>query len=354
MGRSGWTLAALAVVVGCGTTYEYRTTRLLDGGALWLPPARATFAAPELALSDAEIQAHLGAPAAEACCVPQAPACLQEATAALRACYDVRARDAADQLLAEREDLITWDRPDGRVEVEASFRGAAGLGGALLLSVHRRPGFTGSLSVAFPPGTYAAPAPPPGSELAGLDDWNSPDAERRFGAWPPPQDLALLRAPVLHLPADAASVSVTVPVACASFHRGAPRDGAPYALARFPRGSRIDLLLQAVCAGAEPPPEAEVQLAVWMSRDDVSWDEFRAEGGHWGRLVTFGRALPVLPSDASGAARLVLEAGVDPRPLRFFQRAGAPRGPEEAPPPAALPLPSPEERAPAPAVAPTA
>lgn len=124
------------------------------------------------------------------------------------------------------------------------------------------------------------------------------------------------------IPRGEAMAVTYVPVACASFHRGAPDAGTPYALARFSRGSAVDRLMTVLCQGDDVPGDAEAQLALWLARDDVSWADFVAEGGDRGRLVTFGSARSVRSGHAPGAARLLLRAGVDPRPLRFFDPTG--------------------------------
>lgn len=135
-----------------------------------------------------------------------------------------------------------------------------------------------------------------------------------------------------------------LPIACASFERGGPVDGQPFTLSRFPAGSAMERLLVEVCAGAAVD-DAEIQLAVWLCRNDISWAAFVAEGGAFGRLGTFGSGQSVRPGDAAGAARILLDAGVDPRPLRFFGGAGAPAPGDAEPAPAAPAPPPPAEPA---------
>jgi hypothetical protein len=357
MTRTGWALLGLIAAVGCGSSYDYVT--YYSSGSYGV--STASSAQPDLALSDHEIEARLLAAQSPVAAAPAAaPETLAGAAEALRGCYERRDAAQADALLAAHEGLLAWDEAGGLVEISSQFQGD-GVGGAIELTVRRPEGASAqeALAIAFPPGTYGlapgsareaasgSPEPVVGSE------WTSPESERHFGTWPKPQDLALLRAPVVELAAGEQVAKVRVPVACASFHRGAPKPGTVYALDRFERGSQADRLMQAICAGARPPAEAEVQLAVWLARDDVSWDQFQAEGGHWGRLVTFGAGVPVLPGDARGAAELMLDAGIDPRPLRFFGGEGSPDVQVEAAPAAeepaeqapAAPEPEPEPQA---------
>lgn len=264
---------------------------------------------------------------------------VHDVASAVAACYRTGARDAALALVDGHPRVVAWDATEGLAAVECSFAGDS-----LRLDVVRGAAAgLGPVAVVFPPGTYAIAddeATEEGSAgdsgaLVDQDRWTTPDQERRYGQWPGPQDLALLRAPVVLLEAGVARRVVQVPVACASFHRRAPEVGRRYGLATVPAGSAIDRLLVSLCAEAYPP-EAEAQLAVWLARDDIDWAAFCSEGGDRGRVATFGSMTPVRARHAAGAARLLLGAGVEPTGLRFF----APAAPEE-PPAADAPAPEP-------------
>lgn len=332
--------AALAVLLATGCTIhrpdQRRSWQRFDA---WITPSYVSQPArPTLDMDDAQIEATLASSreraalrAAELARLEATPRESLAATAeGVAVAYERGAPAAADALLASRPNLVSFERAGGLVDVSARFV-EAGAGGALELTIARRPGVEGAVAVAFPPGTLAEPdrgAPPPDWALAAgwlgaVDErgWTHPDQEREYGHWPPAQDLALLRAPVLFLRDGQESITSLVPVACASFHLGAPQAGQPYRLRRIDAGSRLEQLLVQLCA--QPVvDDAEAQLAVWLSRDDISWEAFVAQGGAWGRLVTFEHHTSVLPRHARGAARLMLEAGVDPRPLRFFGGAG--------------------------------
>ncbi len=330
----------------------------------WLAPQPTTVSAeaqrPSLDLSDDEIEEALArgraaheeqaARVQEALAVAPARRSLAGLAEDLACCYATGAEAAAADLEAgAHPQLVPFDRADGLVEISSRYA-RYGESGLLELSVARRPGVTGAVAVAFPPGTLAVAdrgAPPLGAYAGAIDDgrdgqswdhrWTEPEQERRFGHWPPAQDLALLRAPVILLPDGQDQATVTVPVACASFHVGGPEPGQPYVLKRAQDESALTRLLVRLCA--EPASEAEAQLAVWLTRDDISWEAFVAQGGAWGRLVTFEQQQTVLPRHAPGAARILLGAGLDPRPLRFFGGEGG--GPAIAPPPEPTPAPGP-------------
>lgn len=360
--------AALALLLAAGCTIhrpdQRRSWQRYDA---WITSSYVSEPArPALDLGDAEIEATLARSRERAALRAAEPARLEpiarESLAAtadgVAVAYERGAPGAAEALLASQPNLVSFERAGDLVQVSARFV-EAGPGGALELTIARRPGVEGALAVAFPPGTLAEPArgaPPPRGALAASllgaapeHGWTHPDQEREFGHWPPAQDLALLRAPVLFLRDGQAATTTLVPVACASFHLGAPEPGQPYRLRRIEAGSRLEQLLVQLCA--QPVvDDAEAQLAVWLSRDDISWEAFVAQGGAWGRLVTFERHRSVLPRHAQGAARLMLEAGLDPRPLRFFGGAGLdshpvaePEQPQEQPP--AVPEGAPDLRA---------
>lgn len=362
MKRRSFGLAALALagcVVGCGSSstwsssYEYDYRR--DDPWAW---SRSTYepqrdAPPDLGLTDAEVEAGLAATPLPADVAPdgadQRP--IEVAAAEVDACYRAGERERARALVAAHPRLVDWT--DRSVVVSCRFVGS---GEGIELTAIRTDSSLGApreaLAVCFEPGTYGAPVVEAGSETGptgleptvelGGEGWNPPDSERRYRHWPVPQDLALLRAPVLVIPRGEAIASVCVPVACASFQRGAPDAGTPYALARFEAGSSIDRLMVVLCQGDEVANDAEAQLAVWLARDDVSWTDFVAQGGDRGRLVTFGSASSVRAHHAGEAARLLLRAGVDPRPRRFFNPTGGEQTIDNAPDPTPAPTVAPE------------
>lgn len=354
LGLTAVTLTACAI--GCGSStswqsrsYDYRH----DDPWAW---SRASYepqrdAPPDLGLTDAEVEAGLvSAPSSADLAPDAAERPLEAAVAEVAASYRQGARERARALVAAHPRLVDWS--DRSVVVSCRFVGS---GEGIELTAIRTDTSLGAprepLAVCFEPGTYGAPVvdlgsseaePSPRVDLGG-DGWNPPDSERRYRHWPAPQDLALLRAPVLVIPRGEAIASVRVPVACASFRRGAPEPGTPYALGRFEAGSPIDRLMVVLCQGDEVTNDAEAQLAVWLARDDVSWSDFVAQGGDRGRLVTFGSASSVRAHHAGEAARLLLRAGVDPRPRRFFDPTGGELEPQappvDAPPPVVAPTP---------------
>lgn len=254
-----------------------------------------------------------------------------------RAHYARGQRDLASTWIDAHPSFREWDRSEDLVRVEATFVRARGEG-VLELTIRRRTGVAGPLAVAFPPGTYAvtsdspqhltpgsAPLLPPQPDLLTFladgslvdrDRWTRPESDQRWGHWPRAQDLAFLEAPVVALRADQHATRIRVPVACADFDILAPEAGRTYRLARFEAGSAVDRLALELCARRADPREA--QLAVWLAREDLDWATYTKRNGHRGQIATFQRGRSVLPRHAQGAARLLLEAGVDPRPLRFF------------------------------------
>lgn len=365
-------LVALVVMTaglaGCRSAWRGgRDAERWDGGR-WIGEAEeAPDARPRLALDPAD-EAYLRdrlarreerRARAEAIVARSRPARhdVYDVAAAVAACYRAGARDGARALVDGHPRVVAWDAPEGLVAVECSFAGDG-----LRLDVVRAPAAgDGPVAVVFPPGTYAVAegaeerASPDPLDLAGPEladrgrPWTTPDQERRYGHWPGPQDLALLRAPVVLLEAGVARQVVHVPVACASFHRRAPEVGRRYGLAALPAGSPIDRLLVALCAESTVP-EAEAQLAVWLARDDIDWAAFCSEGGDRGRIVTFGSMIPVRARHAEGAARLLLGAGVDPTGLRFFGAEPQVQAAPDAPPQQA---PDASALEPAPALEPT-
>jgi hypothetical protein len=339
----------LLATTGCGSSaYDYGP----DYSFGYSGGASQSIDQPDLSLGDEAIEAELAETAAtneirtaavrEEIRTTTSTANLVEAAKAVRMCYRQRARDLAADVIETHPQLYAWTESGQVVEIKTNYR-KHGWGGEIELTISRKAGVEGPLAVAFPPGTYGVPVHP--GAVDG-QEWTKPEQERRFKNWPRPQDLAMLRAPVILLEAGQAVASVTVPVSCASFDKKAPVSDQAYALQTFDAETPVDKLMIAICSGDTPPDDTDVQLALWLSRDDISWQQYQSEGGHWGRLVTFGSSSPVLPSNARGASKLMLDAGVDPRPMRFFDPAGSTRQAHELP-AQAEPQTAPEE-APAP------
>lgn len=247
-------------------------------------------------------------------------------------------REQAEALVQSDRQVLELDeaRESGAVMVLCHYQ-QHGRGGSLELTLQRG-NAQGDVALAIHPGTFGEPV------LAGATErhnqwvgdvivesgesgeegrpWTHPRQDQRYRHWPSPQDLALLSAQVVVLPAGQQSVSAYFPVSCASFEKQGPQSGQAYELRRFPADSAADRFLVALCANEVKGSEAEVQLATWLARNDISWGQFTQQGGHYGRLVTFGRNDAVLPEHARGAARMLLDSGVDPRASRFFGGEG--------------------------------
>lgn len=232
-----------------------------------------------------------------------------------------------------------WSAAADLASFEARFVRGAADEGLLEVTITRRFGAEGPLAFAFPPGTYARPASSARgfrlapsreaerlrflvAELVGGEGWVEPESERRWGRWPQVQDLALLEAPVVALARHQTWARVQVPVACAVFDRLAPEPGQVYTLASFASQSPARALLSELCRRRAQPSEA--QLALWLAREDLEWESFRAREGDRGRIANFADGSPVLPRHAAGAAELLLRAGLDPTPLRFFAPSSEP------------------------------
>ncbi|MEZ0229482.1 MAG: hypothetical protein ACAI25_12705 [Planctomycetota bacterium] len=241
--------------------------------------------------------------------------------AAVRECYALGDREAAAELADGRRGVVEWDRAAQLARVDCIYRRRGHVGGALEVTVRRKKGVEGPIAVAFPPGTYGVAADGRGEARDDRrgDRWTRPDDDRRYGEWPSQQDLALLEAPVIFLGEDDRSRTVLVPIACASFESGPPAGEQRYELRRFEAGSKVDRLLVALCAEAsQKTSEPEAQLAVWLARNDISWDDFVSKGGDRGGLLTFGSSNRILPRHGKGAAKLLIEAGVNPGYSPFF------------------------------------
>jgi hypothetical protein len=230
----------------------------------------------------------------------------------------VRALDAAYRAGTSGDALLRAKHPDGNIltfddpritelaRIDARYK-TFGRGGSLALKVTRRTGVHGSLAIAFPPGSLARP-------------YIAPVNDARFSSWPEPlpgnaagtpteQDLALLVPRIAWLDPGANEIELRFPIACGRFDRGTPADGARFFLLRFDALDPMDSLLN----------EIAIQMAIWMLRDNLSWEDFVASRMQRGPLITFETGRNILERDAFGAVEVLLESGIDPRRMRYFR-----------------------------------
>ncbi len=243
----------------------------------------------------------LVAPAMLALTLLASPAAHAEEAAALaQPLRDAYARgdlaDAERRIEADAR-LVSWS--DMRVAVSATFRSRAE---GLSLTVRRPQGVEGPLVVAFAPGV-----------------WARCTRERRDGSLP--QDLLLLRAPVIALAPGQAIGRAVVPVACAAFARQGPSGGETYALRRVAPDSALARLARVLCRGEAPPLQRDpaLALAIWIAHEGLSWQRFDRSS-----FRTFRTPRQWIErSDAPAAGRLLREAGIEPLELPFFRHAPA-------------------------------
>ncbi|HZU99770.1 MAG TPA: hypothetical protein VFF73_23865 [Planctomycetota bacterium] len=320
--RARFGLVALVVAAaGCHCHYEYRVPEPREGVNWYVGNDHRERAvrAPTLGLSDDQVADALAKERARAArhheqaldVVAEAKGgTVADIASAVLECYEIGDRDAADSLADGTRHVWSWDQAQAVVALDCHYR-SGGAGGALEVTIKRKPGALGALAIAFPPGTYGV------ADAGDGEKWTDQEDDRKYGRWPSQQDLGFLRAPVLYLAASDEEATVEVPIACASFHSGPPADDQRYTLHRFEPGSAVDRLLVALCA-REKVKEPEAQLAVWLARNDITWDDFVEKGGARGNLITFGTASRVLPRHAKGAAKLLIESGTNPTAARFF------------------------------------
>jgi hypothetical protein len=213
--------------------------------------------------------------------------------------YRADRRAATQPLLAAAPGAAAWSQHRG-VRLEAVFHSRAE---GLTVRAERLPGVRGELLVAIPPGTWAAPCEDP-----------------RDDDGPYPQDLLLIQAKVLRLPADAGSASVTLPVACASFRRKGPQPRRSYVLRQAAPGSPMDRLARVLCAEALPHErDPELALALWIAREGLPFERLRRSAG----FHTFRTPRKkVTVADGAAAAKLLQRAGLDPARFDFFAAQG--------------------------------
>jgi hypothetical protein len=214
-----------------------------------------------------------------------ASAALAEAARAIEDLWRLGRGEEAQDLLAATPGALDFRGGAGLLRLSACYRDD-GRSGRVAVTVARAAG-EGPLAVAFPPGTY--------------------------GSAPDVQDLAFLRAAVLVLAPGEREARVEFPVACASFRKEGPLAGHPYALARFDPDSDVGRLMAELCAG-DPAPEAEAQLAIWITRNGLTLAELTSKG----RPMTFESHVPVRREHGAGAARIMRRAGLEPAGARFF------------------------------------
>lgn len=325
-------LIALGAASGCRTEITHDDSSTRYGGSIWITPEPSP--PPSLGLSEEQVRDSLARQRLLASSRHEEAldivATTKEAStaavaSAVRECYALGDRDAADGLADGKRGVWNWDQASSVAELDCHYRSRGAFqGGCLEVTARRKKGIEGPLAIAFPPGTYGvAEIAAQEGALAEGEHWTNPDDDRRYGHWPSQQDLAFLKAPVVFLGADEDETSFEVPIACASFGSGTPRPDQKYSLRRFEAGSTADRLLLALCA-REETSEPEAQLALWLARNDISWDQFCAHGGNSGMLITFGGDRRILPRHAKGAAKLLIEAGADPHAARFFGGHGIP------------------------------
>lgn len=210
----------------------------------------------------------------------------------LREHYQAGQRNAADAVIASEPSAHAWDQQDV-VKVTCTFRSRAE---GLTFELERRPGVKGPLVIALRPGIVALP------DRARL---------RSSGI---PQDLVLLRAPVVELAATVQRASVQVPVACASFRRRGPQTAQPYHPQRAKLNSAIDRLASVLCAGSTLAPTPETALAVWIAHEGLTANRLSAGSFH---TFPTPRQL-VRPTHNGGAAKLIRKAGLNPKAYPYF------------------------------------
>jgi hypothetical protein len=315
-------LLALVAVTGCTSSPTYDVT-YAGGNFVWVArPVGRPVDPPRLGLSDDQIskaltRQHLRASkrheeALEVVARSQGGDTASVLSATLE-CYALADRDAADQLANGKHGVYNFDAASSVATIDCNYR-SRNWTGVLEVTVHRKPGVEGPLAICFPPGSF-------GAAIADGDGWTRPDDDRRYGHWPSQQDLAFLRAPAVYLGEGENEGTIDIPIACASFQSGPPQPDQAYGLHRFEPDSSVDRLLIALCA-REETSEPEAQLAMWLTRNDITWDDFCSKGGAHGSLITFGTGSRILPRHAKGAARLILEAGSNPQAARFFGGVG--------------------------------
>jgi hypothetical protein len=215
---------------------------------------------------------------------------------------------AAPAAAQEEVRELSWQEASDLVLVSCVFKSRPE---GLEVIVERRAGVEGALTVSLPAGTF-------GSHEGYCADEGRPER--------PYQDLLLLRAPTLQLDAGQMRASVVIPVACGTYRRAGPEPGARYDLASLPAGSGAARLLETICAMDRLPPEQDLALALWITREDLSWDYLRGRTFH-----SFGQRLSVNGEQAAGAAALIEASGQAPAAFRFYRELAPAEAPEEAP-----------------------
>jgi hypothetical protein len=242
------------------------------------------------ALTRARASRRVEEPARAAIPDDAATSALRSTVASLTSFYSESRRDLGDRLVTEHPRIVRWDEAATAVpglRVAAMYRDLP-IGGEMELDVVR-PSAGEPVAIAFPPGTY--------------------------GHAPAVQELAFLRAPVVVLGTQDRRASVRIPVACASFNLHAPTHDMVFELRTFESGSAIDQLMVALCSGAEMPGSADAQLAVWITRNEITQGDLLAHGG----VTTFQNGARVTTRNAAGAAALIKSAGLAPEALPWFR-----------------------------------
>ena len=237
--------------------------------------------------------------------------------------YQAGQRAQAHRAMKSCDYAAPW-ADHGKVEVQAVFDSRAK---GLTLNVRRKAGVSssGDILVSFPAGTFAK-------------------APRSDSGWP--QDLLLLRAPVISLGSLHRTGSVTVPVACASFRRQGPKPGVGYSLKMATPGSNLDRLAQVLCMGSAPPPDPHLALAIWVAHEDLPYARIANSAGFHTFRTPRQKVNPT--RDGAAAQKLLQRAGIDPQRTSFFRSFDRQPTRTKGTTPAARSKPKPREQKPAP------
>lgn len=224
--------------------------------------------------------------------VPATPA---ELKAALEQCWNLGATETAERIIARHPDVCaSWDSTTPGVSHDCTLvQDYANHSWFMLVRFHRADA-TRPLVIAVPPGTFSAPE----------------DLSSRV------QDLAFLRARAVVFDQGEQEAAVSVPVACAKFDAGSPHAQQAYALRRFERGSDVERLMVLLC-GADLKQECQAQLAVWTLRNNMTQPDL-VDLLRQHSVPTFQSERTFHEGDIPGTAQLLMDAGIDPRGLKFF------------------------------------
>lgn len=210
--------------------------------------------------------------------------------------------------------IVDFDDPISRrtIEIRAQFRRYASRG-SLNVTIHRKPGFAGPIAVAFQPGILARPyVLPKDDEIFGT--WPTPGDEK-FSGNAKEQDLVPLAARIAWLETGIEKMTVRFPIACGRFSKAAPIHGQPFFILRNDKETQLFKLVREICSIHEISLDhPAAQFAIWLVRDNISYAQFFRRPG----AVTFETNELVTDEAANIAVEMLLDAGLDPRKLRYF------------------------------------